>query len=362
MKLSSLLALYEKLERLVQRLPEKLQSPIMREITPIKTLFLLQRPPRVVLLGSPGVGKSDLVNTLVGGDALEPSEELLHGGAWQNIMRGGHGSIRVLDARQPVSLSAAQTALASEAPDAYLLLGGRDADEEALRDAVEHAARLIEFADLRHELRPRVLAVQLGPDDLARARLNTIAHADKLLEGRLVGTIAVDDPQVSHQRLAALVAAELPSEAQLEMARLTGNRALQKEIAQVVVKSVSAICGAVGAQPIPLADFPILTSLQASMVAGVMYISGRDVSTRAAGEFTAALGANLGTGLVLREGARAVLKVVPIWGDLVAGGIAAAGTYAVGRAAIAYFIEGVSIKDARGLFRRDRRKKPLLKN
>src|SRR5258706_266559 len=155
MKPSTFLSLYEKLEHLVQRLPAPLQQPILREITPIKTLFLLQRAPRLVLLGT--------------------------------------------------------------------------------------------------------LAMATG------------------------GEIA---------RLAELIAIELPGEAQLEMARLSGNRALQKQIAQVVIKSVTAICAAIGTQPIPLADFPILTSLQATMVAGIMHISGREWSPKLAAEFIAALGAN----------------------------------------------------------------------
>ena len=131
---------------------------------------------------------------------------------------------------------------------------------------------------------------------------------------------------------------------------------------------MSAICGAVGTQPIPLADFPILTTLQSSMVAGIMHISGRDVSLKMAGEWLAALGANIGMGLAMREGARAMLKLVPLWGDVVSGGIAAAGTYAIGKAAIAYFIEGVSIGGAKTIFRFARRaaqnadgRRPLMK-
>ena len=46
MKPSTFLSLYDKLEKLVRHLPESLQGPILREITPIKTLFLLQRAPR----------------------------------------------------------------------------------------------------------------------------------------------------------------------------------------------------------------------------------------------------------------------------------------------------------------------------
>ena len=117
-----------------------------------------------------------------------------------------------------------------------------------------------------------------------------------------------------------------------------------------------------GAQPIPLADFPILTSLQATKVAGIMHISGREMSVKLAGEFIAAMGANVGLGLALREGSRAAVKLVPIWGNAISGAVAGAGAYAVGRAASAYFIEGVSMQDARGLFRRRRKETPLLKD
>ena len=96
------------------------------------------------------------------------------------------------------------------------------------------------------------------------------------------------------------------------------------------------------------------------MVAGIMHISGRAWSPKLAAEFIAALGANLGAGLVLREGARAAAKFVPIWGNAISGAVAGAGTYAMGRSAAAYFIEGVSIADARHIFRR-KKAKPLLK-
>jgi uncharacterized protein (DUF697 family) len=119
---------------------------------------------------------------------------------------------------------------------------------------------------------------------------------------------------------------------------------------------VSAICTTIGLEPIPLADFPLLTTMQMGMVAGIIHVSGRKVGPRAAMEFIAALGANIGAGMVLREGSRALLKFVPVFGNAVSAGIAGAGTYAIGRAATAYFIEGVSLRRARDLFRSDRKK------
>jgi uncharacterized protein (DUF697 family) len=60
--------------------------------------------------------------------------------------------------------------------------------------------------------------------------------------------------------------------------------------------------------------------------------------------------------MLLREGTRAVLKFFPGWGNLICGMVAGAGTYAIGRAAIAFFIDGVSIKDARRTYLRNRKK------
>src|SRR3981081_865401 len=156
----------------------------------------------------------------------------------------------------------------------------------------------------------------------------------------------------------SILARELPNEARIEMVRISRNSEGQNQIAQVLVKSTTAICTAIGAQPIPLADMPILTSLQAVMVSGIMYISRRERSLRAAQDVITALGANVGAGMLLREGARAILKFFPGWGNVVCGMIAGAGTYAIGRAASAFFIEGVSLKDARRTYLRSRKKRP----
>ena len=60
--------------------------------------------------------------------------------------------------------------------------------------------------------------------------------------------------------------------------------------------------------------------------------------------------------MLLREGARAILKFFPGWGNVVCGMVAGAGTYAIGRAASAFFIGGVSLKDARRKYLADRKK------
>jgi len=134
----------------------------------------------------------------------------------------------------------------------------------------------------------------------------------------------------------------LPEDAQLELARFMHARGAQARLAGTVLKAFGAVAGVIGMQPIPLADFPVLLSLQMFMVSLIIYTSGREFSLRLAGEFAASLGIGFGAGLVFRETARAAVKILPVWGNMISGGVAGAGTYALGRAAIAYYIEGKS--------------------
>ena len=353
MKQSVFLSIYEKLESLVQRLPDGLRAPILREITPIKTLFLLQRPPRIVLLGDRAASRTALVNALFGESVARPDEDSVQSASWQEFARSGRGTLRMLDARRPSALAGLSRALGAEPPDIYLFLHDGSAGDHGLPDDLDHAAAVIEFADRTHAVRPAIVGVPLKED---AATAFDALQSHRALAVRTSSVVAL----AHAARLSESIALELPPESQLEMARLSGNKDLQKQIAQIVIKSVTAMCTAVAAQPIPLADFPILTSLQAGMVASIMHVSGREMSPKRAAEFLAAVGANIGTGLVLREGARAAAKFIPVWGSAISGAVAGAGTYAIGRAAVAFFIDGVSLADARGIFRRDRKEKPRL--
>jgi uncharacterized protein (DUF697 family) len=84
------------------------------------------------------------------------------------------------------------------------------------------------------------------------------------------------------------------------------------------------MAGVIGVQPIPLADFPVLLGLQMFMVSLIIYVSGREFSPRLAGEFAASLGLGFGAGLVFREAARAAVKILPVWGHMISGGVAGA--------------------------------------
>ena len=59
---------------------------------------------------------------------------------------------------------------------------------------------------------------------------------------------------------------------------------------------------------------------------------------------------NLIAVVAFREAARIAVRIVPFWGNAVSGVVAGAGTYAIGRAAIAYFIDDAPLAETRRLF------------
>jgi len=371
----TILHLYERLESLIAKLPEALQKPISKEMATLKNLFLRQRSPRIVIAGEAGSCKAHVLNALFNAEVLGANEASISG--WHEY-HSGRGAIRVLDARQPVAENAVRNALADEAPDIFLFVRSTPGVDDALAGEIANFNALLEFENARGSQREAVIGVLIRNDaaadvEQAREQLHACLHTKAAVSERLAATLGVtamrfrldgslDTASIergSAEHLAQVISEELPEEARLEMARLCGVREVQLKIAQTLIKAVTAMCATIGVQPIPFADYPILTALQIMMISGIMHISGREMSVKLAGEFVAALGANAGVGLVLREGSRALAKLVPVWGNLVSGAIAGGGTYALGRAASAYFIEGVNIKDARSLFRRKEKRETL---
>jgi uncharacterized protein (DUF697 family) len=303
---------------------------------------------------------------------------------WQKIDLGGHGTIALLDARgaDASTIPNIQEELQQQPTDIFLHLAD---DADLVRAPAREIANLVTLIASNGTARTEAKVLGIVVHDkahAARAIHNgethppTPANARAKLQGALQEKLEIrkhllqifefpfipaggtgDEAKADAQRFMSLLARELPNEARIEMVRIARDRAAQIEIAQMLVKSTTAVCTAIGAQPIPLADLPILTALQLAMVSGIMYISGRERSLRAATEFVGALGVNVGAGMILREGTRAVLKFFPGWGNVVCGMVAGAGTYAIGRAAIVYLLEGASLKDARRAYLENRKKR-----
>ena len=379
MNQNTVLSLYEKIEALVRRLPGPLQKAVSEELSPLKQIFLTQRPARLVLLGQAAASPEQLFSALF--NCRLDVSNLTSPNAWLNFHHRGLGGFRLMDARRLSDTSHSwrelETALSQEQPDELLFLvdGSRDFD---LALECEQATRIVELCNRRYQASPPLIGVLDFPAGLdERTRSQRKLQFQAWLDGqpqfkqafvrvldvcsfarfRQDGTLDTErDERRNIDELAELLVRELPPEAQVELARLLRVKSVQKQTAQRLVRSMTAISAAIGAQPIPLADFPILTGLQVAMVAGVMYLGGRELSVRSAAEFCAAMGTNISVAMVLRETVRAAVKIIPGWGNAISGGVAATGTYAIGRAATEVFVEGKALADARRLLQRFRRK------
>ena len=376
----SLLQIVERLERLAGKLPFRIRKAILNELTPLKQLFLQQRPPRFLFAGSSKIPVGKTICALFGpADLIQTDDAAVGVYRWFDVSFTERGTISILDARGADGSTAIQLQdeLKYQPADIIFFLsdegitqepGKRDLDDStknfSWNKTSETSTKVIRF------IIPRVGEVA-GPNqtNLAIVRLrpasrSNAAGLEPFLETLRLVAAGPDQhlelPDAQAQRLMSILARELPNEARMEMIRISRNREAQHEVAQLLVKSTTAICAAIGAQPIPLADLPILTSLQLTMISGIMYVSGRERSLRAATEFIGALGANVGAAMFLREGTRALLKFFPGWGNVVCGLVAGSGTYAIGRAATVFFIDGVSLKDARRTYLTSRKKRARL--
>jgi len=370
---SALLHVVERLEGLLGKLPATIQKPVLHELTPLKELFLQQRPPRLLLAGSGRWPMPQIVNLLFNGHAVEPTTQMVFEiFRWQDIVLKDRGTVSVLDARgaDDNAEKTIRGELEHAAADAIIIISDASEGRGKVKRSAENGSDCVHWNDARHK-DAGIVAIHLQP--LASAphngepsKMNWSEKIQSQLHGRVWGGFefsgdarhTVADRAAAHQFVSVL-ANKLPNECRVEIVRISGDRDAQREIANILIKSTAAICTAVGAQPIPLADLPILTTLQLVMVSGIMYLSGRERSLRAATEFVGAIGANVGAGMLLREGARALLKFFPGWGNVVCGMVAGAGTFAIGRAASAYFLEGVTLGEARRAYLKGRgRRRP----
>ena len=117
----------------------------------------------------------------------------------------------------------------------------------------------------------------------------------------------------------------------------------------------SGIASAISLTPIPIADLYVLLTLQALLVTLIVLLSGREISIESAMEFIFSMGGVAAAGNVFRLAAHQLVKLIPIGGSAISAAIAYAGTYAIGKAAISYYIDGKDIKEVKKTFNKDKK-------
>lgn len=116
-------------------------------------------------------------------------------------------------------------------------------------------------------------------------------------------------------------------------ANLDGKRAAANQVSNIAATA----CAAIALQPIPIADFFLLTPIQIALVQAIGRIYGVPLSTKTALE----IGSNIGLGLVLRQIFIVLVKMgIPMMGGLLVSTYVYTATYYMGRVAQIYFEQG----------------------
>lgn len=385
----------EQIMKAVERLPDPPRERIKKELKKIKEMIMDNRPPRIVILGRRGAGKSSLINALFNEKVANVGSVLSETGkAEWHTFENSKGSIEILDTRGLGDRTKPESANFEEAiddikkevkrirPDAVLFLcKAKEVDAHINKD-IHSVTEIRKFISGSHGYEIPVAALLTQVDELDPKRVeppyddkrkkDNIRKAVSALESAfeasaidLLRVIAVSsyaeydngsrtyDNYWNIDVLIEYLIEVLPNSAQIQLARLSSLKKTQRKLARVLVGSTATVCAGIAATPIPLADVIPITTAQIGMITGIAYTSGRELSKNSAMEFLAALGINVGAGYALREASRALVKFVfPGAGNVVSAGMAFGGTWAIGEASIAYFVEGASIEEAKRSFKK----------
>jgi small GTP-binding protein len=279
---------------------------------------------KLAIVGPVNSGKSTLFNLIEGKDVSEVSpvpgttkvavEQKV--GPFVLVDTPGFGEVGGEDRGNIAGLSA-------QTSDAVLLLldagaGLRQGDADLLRY-------------LQGLRRPVVVAIN-KIDLLGKDADKVAADASQRLGTAVIPISAKKGTNVAEKLLPALV------DAMPDLAVAMGRELpkVRRAMANKIVKQSSILNTAVGAEPIPFIDIPVLLATQSRMVLRIAAIYGESFDARHAKELISTIAGGLAFRFLAQQGA----KLVPTGGWAVAAGIAALGTWSIGQVAIEYFESG----------------------
>ncbi|MDE2994800.1 MAG: 50S ribosome-binding GTPase, partial [Chloroflexota bacterium] len=302
-------------------------------------------PPRLAIVGPVNAGKSTLFNAIAGAErsAVSPLPGTTTAAVEELV-----GPLRLVDT-----------------PGA-----GEPGDDEHWGAAWQHvvaASVVVLVLDAAAGLRQADVALWQAIAALDSPALVTLNKIDLLRAADLTAAVSYVEQQLG-TRVIPISAARGTNVAELLMPALLDleptvtvalGRALpgfRRAAAERIVREAAGLSAAAGAEPVPFVDIPLVLAAQIRMVLRVAAIYGETLDAERAKEI---IGAVMG-GMLVRTAARQVARLVPVVGWAAAGGVAAAGTYALGRATIEYFASGKTLgqRQLRDLYHRMLRQPP----
>lgn len=279
---------------------------------------------RIVIVGAAGCGKSTLVNCLKGIEPSSPERFADVGVDKPDIVEdlGLFALVTIHDAHVArESAHAAMDWLAMQHADLIVFVldgetGLRGWEAEQLSRVRAMARPLIVTLNKCDQLSEPAQAEQLS-HQLAHPLVPIAARSGLNVIEKLLPCIADACPH-----LTTALGREVPAWRSVAVERAT-NRA-------------AALSGLAGVEPVPLLDIPFQALIQMRLVLRIAAAYGVPVGDRYSRELIVTLVGSAG----LRVLAQQLAKVVPVLGWAASGALAAAGTWAIGRVAQAYFENG----------------------
>lgn len=376
------------------KISNKNKEIILEEIAKLRAFIVDARPARIAIVGRRGAGKSSLINAIFGEEKAEVGHTKAQTGIgkWYSFS-SELGSIDILDTRglgessrpeeevqAATPLEEIENSIRDQCPDVVLFLCKAKEVDARLDEDLEQLQQLRTKIKDIHDYDIPVIGIVTQVDELAPLsnieppydhpeKQANIKETVKILTEKISDVVLTpvkvipvsaymefDNGEVVYDRrwnideLVDYLLTKLPQEAQVILAKLAKINSVQKKLARRIAKSVMGITGLIGASPIPLADMPVITGLQISMIGSIAIIGGQKLNRESIVKFAAAMGLNIGAGLAFREIARQLAKLIPAAGNVVSGAVATAGTYAISEAAIAYYIDRKSEEEAKKVF------------
>ncbi len=379
------------------------------------------RPPRIFLIGRTGVGKSSLINALCGAYVADVSDTMSCTSKTESYRckKGEKTVMEILDTRgiaESLSIDEKQSAekvliddMKKFSPDVAILILNSTHRDDVDKDVIMLKQLSDDYENINKTKLPIIVAINKcdevsptrfkNPEEYPEQKINNIEEIRKYYKeiiiknglkvneiiciSSLIDWKTKDDIEVVHADIKNMSENERYNleiafdgrynmdilidelEKSIEDSNARMGLRLAARIDAVVVnvanklnKIFSGISAAVAATTlIPIQDMPILIALQMTLVTLIASLSGRKISMDTAKEFIGSVFGIAGGGFTLRTIARELVKVFPGIGTAVSSGIAYSGTYAMGKAAIAYYIEKKSIEDVRKIYKLNKKEK-----